>query len=457
MKIDDLLRALEAMPEVIERASGPIMLDFIPVTLKKELHNDAGAIFKPQTYFVNPDNGAIYALESGNLTGYAITDAGELIGFEWSTGRPVTLYDIMTLAANDETLAPLVDITLYNSFFDDLAGQISFDDLANPPSIEPAPLKMTTTAAHAYTLGKDKLNRIITKLHDNEEVNLATLSGRTVGITAKAWRRHAGGSESLNLTGAGTITAAKSVITPSMLPVLNALNSIWNHAAENRIAPAFTLASLYNQIHGIEEYTHIQESALEELRQTLDEMTDIFMKVDATKEITARFKNDPITAADILRDTWEGALIALDKRKIEIGGFVGEGYILLRRPLNYQAAQVTRQVITIPAREINTPKINNSLFVASLRDYLLSEVDYMANDRRRSNKINYNSVYEYLGITAENYKNVKDKRAKTRTQVKKLLEQMQENGRIKSYTEYSQGRGLAGVLIELPPAEIHAK
>lgn len=457
MKINDLFRVFDTMPDIMERVTGPVVLDFVPVLLKKELRNAAGATFPPQIYYVNPDNGEICILnDGGQLSGYAFTEEGALIGWEWSTGTPVTIRDFITLATNNPALSPLIDMDRYNAIFDDLAGQISFDDLAEPPRVEPAPLKLATTKAGPYTVSKDKLTRVITKLQDNQEVNLKTL-GRTVGITAKAWRRHAKESENLNLTAGGSISAAKNVITPSMLPILNALNSIWNQAIENNAAPAFTLARLYNQIHGIEQHTHIPQSALEELRRTLEEMQDIFMKVDATKEITARYKNDPATAADFLRDTWEGSLVAIDKRRIEVGGFVGEGYILLRRPLNYQAAQVSRQIITLPAKAINTPRLSNSLFVASLRDYLFSEVAYMEQDKKRNRKISYLTIYDYLGITPERYKNVKDKKKKTRDQAKKLLDHMQKIGRIEAYTEYNNRNTIAGIEITLPNAPETAK
>lgn len=449
MKINDLFAVFETMPDIMERATAPAVLDFVPVLLKKELRNAAGATFLPQIYYVNPDNGEICTIKDGNLTGYAFTDTGGLLGWEWSTGNPVTIRDFITLATNDPALSPLIDMDRYNAIFDDLAGQISFDDLAEPPKIEPAPLKLATTKAGPYTVSKDKLTRYITKLQNNEEVDLVTLDGNAVGITAKAWRRHAKESESLDLTADGSISAAKNVITPSMLPILNALNSIWNQAAENNAAPAFTLTRLYNQIHGIEQHTHIPQSALEELRRALDEMQDIFMKIDATKEITARYKDDTITASDLLRDTWEGSLIAIDKRRVEVGGFVGEGYILLRRPLNYQAIRVSRQIITLPAKSINTPRLNNSLFVASLRDYLFSEVDYMEHDEKRNNRIRYQTIYDYLGITPANYKNVKDKKKKTRDQVKRLLDHMQEIGRIKAYTEYNKRNTIAGIEITL--------
>lgn len=449
MTINDYLKPLEAMPQILERLPGPVMLDYIPVQLKKELHNDAGAVFVPGIYLVNPENGEVYTEEDGHTIGYAFTDGGQIIGFEWSTGRPVTIRDFMTLAVNDAALLPFIDLALYNEYADELAGQVSFDELT-APSAEPAPIKLTTTKASAYTIGKDKLNALITTMHAGEELELKTLKGGIVGITAKAWRRH-GAAEELDIAKDGTLNTSQSVIKPSMLPILNALNSIWNQAQATHTAPAFTLASLYNQIYGTDATTQKKPETLEALRRALEDMSDIYLKVDATKEITARYKHDPDAARDILRDIWEGQLIAIDKRRIEVRGEVGEGYIMLRRPLNYQAAQITKQVITIPAREIRTPLLNNSLDTASLRDYLFSQLDYMASDRRRSNRISYATIYDYMNITPENYKNVKDKRAKTRAQVKKLLEHMKNNGRIIAYTEYTKANRLEGVEVQIAP------
>ena len=433
---------LDAMPEIIEIVAKPIVLDFITILLKKPITNDAGAVFQPGNYFINPKDGTLYTLKDN-----------ELSGFEWNDGRQVTVGDIVQIAANDEALAAFIDWARYNAFYDTLVGQLSFEDMAQAVTEEEPPLKLTITRPADYTIPIDKLNKSIITLQQNVETPLITLKGRTVGITARVYRRNSPSMEDITLSNDGEIcNTTGTIIKPYMLPILNACYSIWNRAKAEHIAPAFTDKTLYRQIYGIEETTYIKDAALNEINDILAEMADIYMIVDAQKEVSARIKDKDV-ANDILRDGWNGLLLPLDKRKIEVGGYVGEGYIMLRQPLNFRAAEVTRQVITLPPAVINTSKrLNNSLFTASIRDYLIREITYMEEDKRRSNKISYLSIYEYCGVTPENYKNVKDKRAKTRAQIKKLLDHFKDNGRITQYEEYfsKNGRQLAGVSLTLP-------
>jgi hypothetical protein len=145
----------------------------------------------------------------------------------------------------------------------------------------------------------------------------------------------------------------------------------------------------------------------------------------------------------IQKTTYQGYLLAANKITVKTSGQEHEAYKLLDKPILYEYAQISGQIITVPTKLLQTKEaVRNTDEVIIIRGYLLRQIEWIKNEKtNRSENITYRSIYEELEIFKSNLdeKAYENKTRKIRSHVKSILDEWQEQGYIKSHEEYKEG------------------
>jgi CTP:phosphocholine cytidylyltransferase-like protein len=126
---------------------------------------------------------------------------------------------------------------------------------------------------------------------------------------------------------------------------------------------------------------------------------------------------------------------------------------ILGKPILYEYAQISGQIITVPSKLLQTKDtVRSTDNVIVIRGYLLRKIEWIRNEKsRRSDNIMYHDIYEELGITRNFYNDgmYKKKTHAVRTHVKSILDEWQEQGYVKSYEQYKEKTIIKGVKIRI--------
>jgi hypothetical protein len=206
-----------------------------------------------------------------------------------------------------------------------------------------------------------------------------------------------------------------------------------------------TPTMVYRAMNGLTETEKISLQALESVTKSLDKSRFIRINIDYTEE--AKLYNKHIE-----KTKYEGYLLAAEKITIKISGEEHEGYKLLRKPILYEYAQISGQIITVPSKLLQTKDaVRGTDEVIVIRGYLLRQIEWIKSDKtnRGNNYITYQGIYQELGILKFNLGEVpyKKKTAKIRSHVKAVLDEWINEGYILKYEEYKEGKSITGVTI----------
>lgn len=205
-----------------------------------------------------------------------------------------------------------------------------------------------------------------------------------------------------------------------------------------------TLSMIYRAMNGLTDREYVSIQSLESVTKSLDKSRYIQATIDYTEE--AKLYN-----RDIEKAIYQGYLLAAEKVTVKINGTEQEGYKLLRKPILYEYAQISGQIITVPTKLLQTKDaVRSTDEVIVIRGYLLRQIEWIRNETiSRSENVAYKSVYDELDVTKEFYEETpyKKKTAKIRSHVKSILDEWKEQGYIKNYEEYHEGRTLKGIKI----------
>ena len=113
----------------------------------------------------------------------------------------------------------------------------------------------------------------------------------------------------------------------------------------------------------------------------------------------------------------------------------------------FSYASKKNQIASIDISLLDTP-LNNTPENIELKAYLLRRILGILNAKNRmSDVIRYDTLYEYLRISAATKDSLKHKRKQIRDKVKILLELWKNTRLIKNYSEEKEGRIFAKVII----------
>lgn len=225
--------------------------------------------------------------------------------------------------------------------------------------------------------------------------------------------------------------------TPYDRAVHNAVCSLSEAGNSN-----FTPDRVYRAMNGLIEGEYVKPQAIEAIIKSIDKARRIMCTVDYSDEMRARGK-------DAEKYQVEGYILAAEKITLKTGGREVEGYKLLKKPLLYEYAQATGQVITVPMELLNTKEAHKTTQeLTILREYLIRRIEIMKNskDKRKvsqSNCILISAIFDELDLgnpTKEKAKKIRDISGKLLTYFKQLKH-------IKNFEFYKEGRSFKGIKI----------
>jgi hypothetical protein len=214
-------------------------------------------------------------------------------------------------------------------------------------------------------------------------------------------------------------------------------------AGNNTVTPIM----VYRAMNGLTDTEYVKPEALTKIKESLDKSSRIRTIIDFTDEAKLYNKN-------IEKTIYEGYLLASEKVTVKISGNEQEAYKLLRSPILYEYAQISRQIISVPINLLNTKDtVYSTDEVIVIRGYLLRQIEWMKSDNsERNTSIAYQGIYEELDIeqvnsSSEDYQAYKDKTLKIRNHVKAILKSWQAQDYLKKFEEYKDGRQIKGIRI----------
>ena len=207
-----------------------------------------------------------------------------------------------------------------------------------------------------------------------------------------------------------------------------------------------TPVMVYRAMNGLTDSEYVKPQALEAVEKSLDKSMSIKITIDYTDE--AKLYNKAIEET-----TFTGHLLTATKARIKINGELKEAYRIYRKPILYEYAQISGQIITVPSKLLQTKDaVRSTDEVIVIRGYLLRQIEWIKSDKTiRNDNITYQGIYEELGIsrTALDSKAYENKTRKIRSHVKAVLDEWQSEGYILKYAEYKEGNSIRGVSIAI--------
>lgn len=221
--------------------------------------------------------------------------------------------------------------------------------------------------------------------------------------------------------------------TPFDRAVHNSVCSIYEAGNVN-----FTPNQVYRCMNGLSEGEYVSPQAIGSITRSIDKTRRTYTKVIYTDEAKAWKK-------DIDNCIVEDHILSAKKITLEAGGNEVTGYKLNSKPILYEYAQVSGQVLTIPTELLNTKGfLNSTPEVTIIKEYLIREIEWMKNKHsKRRNQITLIGVYKELDILNP----TKEKAKKIRDSISKILDSFKDDKYIKVYEFYKEGRSFKGIKI----------
>lgn len=222
--------------------------------------------------------------------------------------------------------------------------------------------------------------------------------------------------------------------TPYDRAVHNAVCSIWEAGNEY-----LTPNQVYRCMNGLTKGEYVTPQRVGAVTKSIDKARRIYTKIDYRDE--AKAWNEKIDKF-IVEDT----ILSAQKVTLEAGGEEVTGYKINTKPILYEYAQVSKQIITVPSKLLNIQGILNSTpEITVLKEYLIRRIEVMKHKRNKtqSNKILFTAIYNELELTDPD----KYKTNRLRAHTKTLLQNYKKNKYIKDFKFYKKGRSFHGIEI----------
>ena len=214
--------------------------------------------------------------------------------------------------------------------------------------------------------------------------------------------------------------------------VHNAVCSLY--AAGNEVV---TSSMVYRAMNGMSESEYIKPVTLESVTNSLDKSRFLKLQVDFTDEARAR-------GLHVDETTIESYLLAAKKIKVRTGGTILEAYKILDKPVLYQYAQQTKQILSVPLKLLDTKKATrNTEEIIPIKEYLIRRIEIMKYSKNMGNKILYETLFEEVGIENPS----RDKSFDLRKGIKAILELWKNEKYIKNFEEYKEKNTYKGIKI----------
>lgn len=212
----------------------------------------------------------------------------------------------------------------------------------------------------------------------------------------------------------------------------------------------FTAEQIYRTINGLSNRETVSETSIKRINDSINKMIGMRVTIDYTEEMRKNKKID-----DLQEYIQEDYMIPAKKATLTFNNKTVNGYKLHAKPLMYDYSQISKQIITVPLKILNTKdgtsdddSINNSPEITVIRAHLIREIEWIKAEMKkkhpkRNNKIALENIYELLELDSP----PKKKALKIREHISKILNNFVNKKYIKGYETYKKGRTIMGFQI----------
>lgn len=250
----------------------------------------------------------------------------------------------------------------------------------------------------------------------------------------------------LNLEKTAT-TDAGTDLTPYDMMVLDAVCTL----AQNGLT-IFTPEAISRIMTGNTQ-KHVSEQKINRIKESIDKMRKITIKMNCTEELNAR-GIDPSKTIFNIEDT--SYLLPIHIRTVTMAnGHVKTGYILLEMPILYVYARYIKQIITVPITLLQSEKYNETEEITLIRNYLIRKIAILKNSKNKikGNTINIQSLLADLGYSQTDYSNWAKKYKNLCDIILLIMQDFKEVQYIQDYEKIYKGgqqrKRIEGVTISL--------
>lgn len=177
--------------------------------------------------------------------------------------------------------------------------------------------------------------------------------------------------------------------------------------------------------------------------RSLDKGRFVRVQIDCTQELLRRkasLNGEQITGGKV--DTY---LLPLEKIEVMAGGKKVTAYKIIKTPVLYDYARLTKQVLTVPAKLLDVPNASNTEQRISIKGYLLRRITVMKGKTQQSNRILFEKIWDAAGKPDPSPKEAQRIREYTFT----VLDYWKKERYIKGYKAIKEGKTYTAVEIQL--------
>ena len=177
--------------------------------------------------------------------------------------------------------------------------------------------------------------------------------------------------------------------------------------------------------------------------RSLDKSRFVRVQIDCTQELLRR--NASLNGEQITGGKVDTYLLPLEKIEVMAGGKRVTAYKILKTPVLYDYARLTKQVLTVPAKLLDVPNASNTEQRISIKGYLLRRITVMKGKTQQSNRILFEKIWDAAGKPDPSPKEAQRIREYTFT----VLDYWKKERYIKGYKAMKGGKAYTAVEIQL--------
>lgn len=278
------------------------------------------------------------------------------------------------------------------------------------------------------------------------------------------------------------ITITDPKLTEYERNVSNAIISLWVESEKLEVEPVFTTDTIYRAMPGGGETASPQQKGA--ITKAFEKFRRIKMTIDATDELR---KRGAIKSSETFRLDDYYFNVRRAQRTSKHGGQSVTAYQMLGKPVILQYAEMTGQILSVPAKHLTIRKIDKGGRISTelvtmnadrqaITGYMMRRIAVMKHDldaardrlksyerkrkqnpeqelpekplaafRQQSNTILFDSLFAQVGISTTDRKQL----MLYRNFCYEVLEYWKATGFVKGYAEQSKGRKITGIAIEI--------
>ena len=222
--------------------------------------------------------------------------------------------------------------------------------------------------------------------------------------------------------------------------VYTAVGSLYLAAEENRV---LTRAMIFRVLSGNKDNASPTPEMLEAIDRSIERMSVIRVTINATQEVKAGYN---------VEDTYSDYLLNTTIARRTMYGKTVEAIKINTPPILYIYANAKNQIARMNVKMLDAP-VNNTQENIMLKGYLARRLATAKGKKEeRWRTIKYDTIYEYLGLRAEDFKSraeFDNKKKYVRDKgVKPILEYWKKEGEIKAFREERDGKKIAKIILE---------